>query len=246
MKEKVIKILATIFIVIIMFVLILLLMKKNGVFQLQAVKVHNNYFVTKQEISRLAEFDFSKDLFQINLLQIANRLEKHPMIEKVKVSRSYPSVLKIQVQEHQLIAAMAGSDVLAISENENFISNYAPEAVYDLPVITGIHLVNDSTGKKVIENQILMDRAVKILKMIKKNDPFLYSEISELNCSKKGEIIFHLKENDVVVFLGNKDYIRKLNYFATIFYHLVENKKLAKILAIDVRYEGQAVIKSKS
>ncbi|MBC8180964.1 cell division protein FtsQ [candidate division KSB1 bacterium] len=86
---------------------------------------------------------------------------------------------------------------------------------------------------------------MKILKAIKKNDSLLFHEISELNFSQNKGMMFFLRKNNIPVIFGENNLIRKLNYFSTIFNELFEKKSLNSVLALDIRYEGQVVVKQK-
>ena len=167
------------------------------------------------------------------------------MIEKVTVTRFYPSILKIRLKEYDVFAGIAGSEVAAVTEKGNLIFRYNPEVIYDLPVITGIHFITESSGIRKPQNPELIKKGVKILKAIKKNDPLLFHKISELNFSDERGIMFFLKKNNIPVILGEKHLVRKLNYFSTIFKELVEKRSLNKVLALDIRYNGQVVVKQR-
>lgn len=225
---------------------IFVLGRKNNAFQLKAVKIYNNYFVTKEEIAGLARLDFSKDLFEIDLKEMAAQISTHPMIEKVSINRSYPSVLKIRIKEFQMIAGIAGSYVAGVTETGKLIFEYPPGALYDLPVITGIHFSQNETQLRIPEDPKLLAQSVDILNLIKKGDPVLYSEISELNFSQNRGMMILMRKNNLPVIFGNSDYIKKLNYFATVYYHFLEAKKFDQIQTIDVRFNGEVVVKHKS
>ena len=246
MKQKIFKIILSAVAGLLMLAAIFLVVRKNNGFQLTAVKIYNNYFVTKEDIARLAILDFSKDLFEIDLKKMAAQISTHPMIEKVSISRFYPSVLKIRIKEYQLLTGVAGWDVVAIAETRKLIFEYTPEALYDLPMITGIHLNKNETQAGLPENQKLLGQAVQILKMIKKSDPNLYSEISEINFSQDNGMMFLLRKGNLPVILGNSNYLKKLNYFATVYYYFLETKKFNQIQTIDVRFDGEVVVKQKS
>lgn len=245
MKNKILKIFLLILTNILILLVIFLLLWHNNIFVLKAVRIYNNQLVTKNEILRRTMFDFSADIFNININKIEKDLLKLPMIEDVRISRFYPSILKIQVKEHDLIAGISGSEVAVVTEKGNLIFNYNPEVLYDLPIITGIHFKTDTLGNRKPQNPELMKKCVKILKAIKKNDPLLFHEISELNFSQNKGMMFFLRKNNIPVIFGENNLIRKLNYFSTIFNELFEKKSLNSVLALDIRYEGQVVVKQK-
>jgi len=245
MKNKILKIFLLIITNVIVLLVIFLLLWKNNIFVLKAVRIHNNQIVTKNEILQRTVFDFSADIFNINVDRIEKDILNHPMIEEVRVTRFYPSILNIRVKEHVLIAGISGSEVAAVTEKGNLIFKYNPQVLYDLPIITGIHFETDTLGSRKPKNPDLMKKGVKILKTIKKKDPLLFHEISELNFSQDKGMVFFLRKNNIPVIFGKNNLLRKLNYFSTIFNTLLEKKSLNSALALDIRYEGQVVVKQK-
>ncbi len=246
MKAKIIKFLPPVLAGLLMLIVIFVMARNNNVFRLKAVKIYNNTFVSKEEIAALAQLDFSKELFEIDVKKMAARISTHPMIEKVSISRFYPSVLKIKIKEQQLLAGVAGSDVVGITAAGKLIFDYHPRALYDVPVITGIHFVQEGTHQKFPETPELLEQAVKVLRMIKKNDPILYSEISELNFNQRTGMVIFLRKGNLPVLIGNSNIVKKLNFLATVYYHFLETNKFNQIQTIDVRFNGQVVVKHKS
>jgi cell division protein FtsQ len=230
---------------VLVLLVIFLLLWKNNTFVLKAVRIYNNQLVTKNEILQTTVLDFSADIFKINIGRIERDILKHPMIEEVKITRYYPSILNIRVKEHALIAGISGSEVAVVTEKGNLIFKYNPDVLYDLPIITGIHFETDTLGNRQPQNPELMKKSIKIFQAIKKKDPLLFHEISELNFSQNKGMVFFLKKNNIPVIFGKNNLIRKLNYFSTIFNKLSEKKLLNNALALDIRYEGQVVVKQK-
>ncbi len=245
MKNRLLKISLFITTTALIFVVIFLLLWHNNIFVLKAVRIYNNKLVTKNDILQKTVFDFSTDIFNINTDKIEQDIIKHPMIKDVKVNRYYPSFLEIWVKEHELIAGISGSDIAAVTEKGNLIFKYNPLILYDLPIITGIHFTTDTLGNRLSENPRLIKKGVNIFKAIKEIDPLLFYEISELNFSQDKGMIFFLKKNNIPVIFGENNLLRKLNYFSTIFDELFEKKSLNSVLALDIRYEGQVVVKQK-
>ncbi len=245
MNDKIFKILLSISIGLVIGLIIFFLLWKNGVFVLKAVRIYHNHYVTKKEILKCTKFNFSENIFKIDTKKIEQQIRRIPMVEEVTVSRIFPSNLKISVKEHKLIAGIAGSEVAALTEKGDLICKFNPEAIYDLPIITGIHFLTDSLGQRQPLQPNLMNGAFHILKAMKQKDALLFSEISEINFNKNIGMMFNLKKNNIPVLIGNDNLVNKLNCFSAVFKELVNKNALNNILAFDVRYEGQVVVKQK-
>lgn len=247
MLLKIFKILSSIIIIAMMLILALIWFWKNDAFELRAVKIQGNRFLPQEEIFELAGIDFARDVFEVDTDAIERKLRTCEMIEKVSVSRFLPSTIKIKVLERELIAAMSGSEVSAVDIGGNIISRYPPAAIYDLPVITGVHFRKDSSrGTQESEPPDPFHDIINILKKIKSRDILLYCDISEIHYSQNNGIVVYLKRSNLPVILGKDYYHRKVIYFSTIYHYLLEKNNLNQALVIDVRFKDQVVVKQKS
>lgn len=246
MVRKILQVLIISIFAVLVFGGIFELFRANGIFDLRAVQIYGNNFVTKDEIARLAEFDFTKDIFEIDLDELEKRISRQPMIDLVKISRSLPGFLKVEIKEHQLVSGIAGSEIVAASEKWDLIENYPSEALYDLPVITGIHLKTDENGTRTPEQPEMLKYCIKVLKTIREKDPTLYADISELNYDENAGITLILRQTQLPVLLGKSNIASNLNAFSTIYHKRLRHEKLASIAYIDARFQSQVILKKKT
>ena len=242
---KIFKISFSIIIIAMMLMVTMIWFWKNDAFELKAAKIQGNRYVSKEDIFELAGIDFSKDIFEVNTGEIEKRILKNGMIEKVSVTRFLPSALKIKVKERDLIAAISGSGISAVAVDGNILTQFPMESVYDLPVITGFHFQTDSAGMRSPDNPELVKQAVAMLNEIKSCDLVLYYELSDLNYSRDHGFIFYLKNKNVPVVFGFDDYSKKIQYFLTIYHHLMDKNELAQAKVIDIRFKDQVVVKNR-
>lgn len=220
--------------------------RNNDAFMLKSVKISGNQIVTREEILELANVDFSKEIFNIETEKIKQRILAHPMVKNVTVNRFLPAMLRIHIEERNLIAVISGSEISAVDENGLIISQFPASAVYDLPIITGFNFKSDSPGeRKPGQSEIIADMFFMVKKLKACNLP-LYHEISEINYQNGYGVVIYFKNANVPVIFGNDNFHRKVIYFSTIYHHLLKHKLLDQALAIDVRFKNQVVIKHKS
>ena len=243
---KYFKISFNILVIAMMLMLSFIWFRKNEAFFLKTASIQGNQFLTRDEILELASIDFSNDLFDLNLEEIEKRICKNPIVEQVKITKIFPSGIKIKIKEHDLIAVAAGSEISAIDISGDVISKFPTKAVYDLPIITGLHFYYDSTGARFAEKQELVDYTSEVLKQLKAIDLLLYYEISELNYHSKRGIVIYLKDSNLPVLLGKESIDQKLIYFSTIYHHLINQSCLDQALAIDIRFKDQVIVKQKT
>lgn len=239
---KVSKILFNIFIVAVVIFLTLLWLRENDLFVISRVKVVGNKLLTKEEIIELADLDFSQEIFNVDLDDIKERLLTNQLIKDVNVSRYLPSAIKIEIEEKDLIANVAGSKLYVLDSNADIVKTKKLIARYDLPIITGSYFKSDSAGNKVASEQI--HEMIKILRALRQINLQLYHDISEINYNKDYGIFLYLRKKAIPIIFGFNDYTRKICYLSTIYNLLQKRNGLMTLKAIDIRFEGQVVVKN--
>ncbi|MDZ7264893.1 MAG: FtsQ-type POTRA domain-containing protein [candidate division KSB1 bacterium] len=244
--DRIIKIAVPALIAVVLLVPVVLWYRSNDAFLIRAVTVTGNQFVSREQILDAADIDLSKDIFAIDTDEVEVRILTHPMIDQVSVRRLLPATLKIKVHERTLLAALAGSELAAVDYDGTIVQNYPAAAIYDLPVITGFHLVDQIHGVKKPAQPELLEDAFRILRQLKESDIVLYHEISELHFSPDVGMILYFKKSNLPVVLGRDDLLLKIAYFSTIYHHLTTTGNLNNALAIDIRFKNQVIVKHKS
>lgn len=239
---KLIKILFNIIIVTSTLILTLLWLRKNDLFILNRVKVIGNDIFTKDEIIELAGLDFSKEIFKVDPEEIESRIISKPLIKNATVSRYLPSAIKIKVEERDLIANASCSKLCALDCEGEIVYTEKFEALYDLPIITGTKFKTDSVGNKVIPQ--VMNEMISILKALRFINFQLYHEISEIHYDKNYGVILYLRKNVIPIIFGFNDYSRKISYLSAMYEVLYKRNELLTIKSIDVRFDGQVVVRN--
>lgn len=242
---KLFKISISIVLIAMMLMLTFIWFRKNDAFILRSARVYNNMFVAEENILELANIDFGSDIFKIDKDEIEARIRQNPLIEDVQITRFLPSALRIKVWEKVIIAAISGSEVSAVEHDGDVIEKFPPTAIYDLPVITGLSFRTDSTGVRIPEEPEYVRQGAAILSELRERDVALFYEISELHYLKDKGISFILKEKRLPVIIGRNDITQKLNYFSTMWNQLKGKRELENVLALDLRYKDQVIVKYK-
>ena len=239
---KLSKIILNILIITFFLGLTLIWLRKNDLFVVDNVKVVGNSLLTREETIELANIDFSKEIFHIDLRAIEDRLLANELIEKVSVSRYLPSAIKIKIEEKDLIATIADKKLIALESNGGIVNTDRLTALYDLPVITGAHLVTDSAGTKFISEPIV--EMVQILKALRSINLQVYHDLSEIHYDQNSGIILYLREKPIPIILGFHDYARKIYYLTTMYDLLKKRNELLTLSSIDIRFAGQVVVRN--
>lgn len=239
---KISKIILNILLVALVLAITLMWFRENKLFVIDQVKVEGNKILSYEEILKQANLDLSKDIFEIDLDAVEERLITHELIEDVDISRFLPSALKIEIIEKDIIANVSESKLIAIDSKGNVIETERYFALYDLPIITGTNLIPDSLGQ--LYAPPIVQEMVTILKAIRKINLQLYHDISEINFQRNYGILLFLRKNAIPIILGYGNYQNKMYNLSLIYNLLNKREELLSLKSIDVRFQSQVVVRN--
>ena len=157
----------------------------NFGFHLQNIYITGNNNLQKVDILNIINDKKYKTIFDVNLFKIHNNLLLNEWIETVKIERTLPSSIKIQIIEKNPVAiwqTKLGNKL--ITEDGSIISNANVNAFKDsLPIIIG-----EGANKN----------AFIILQILRKN-PNLYNNVWSISYINKRRWNVHLKQGLIVL-----------------------------------------------
>ena len=164
----------------------------NYGFHLQNIYITGNNNLQKVDILNIINDKKYKTIFDVNLFQIHNNLLLNEWIETVKIERTLPSSIKIQIIEKNPVAiwqTKLGNKL--ITEDGSIISNANVTAFKDsLPIIIG-----EGANKN----------AFIILQILRKN-PDLYNNVWSISYINKRRWNVHLNQGLIVLLPRTKIY----------------------------------------
>jgi len=225
------------------------------------ITIKGNYTISGEEILKTAHLtadtgaNMPVNLEEVNLKFISDRIEKHPEIKKVNVSKEPPSELIIEITEKRPVAILnLGNEIRLIDDDMEIFPFNNFEKLYDLPVINGLR-IKDADKKLDNQNKNELKVAMFIIQQALKKGRTLHNMISEINLSDSSRIIVYCNENSVpfyfpkytVADLKNPDRYANLLMLLSEFKNFIEQKvinvKNQKIEYVDLRFSNQAIVK---
>jgi len=157
----------------------------NYGFYLQNIYITGNNNLQKEDILSIINDKEYKTIFNINLFKIRNNLLLNEWIETVKIERTLPSSIKIQIIEKKPVAIwQTKSGNKLITKDGSIISNANVTAFKNnLPIIIGKGANKD---------------AFLILQILKKN-PDLYNNVWSISYINKRRWNVHLNQGLIVL-----------------------------------------------
>jgi len=208
-------------------------------FIIKRVCVMNNQTINPMTIVKIAKIRTNMNIYATSLIPITKRLEKHPDIKTVKISKKHPDMLIIKVMEREPVAVIVSDgkhDDIPVDSEGIMLSESKMEYALNLPKITGIRNVFYRPGKKVTDQRVIVAlKYLDTLKHVKKNT---FINVKKILLDKPNEIIFKSSSINKIFFTTqySSEVILKL-------VRVVDELRFQRINAdtIDLRFKSVAV-----
>lgn len=211
------------------------LLLKSPLFSVKQIRVEGVQTLKVDEVQRLSGINLGINTFKLNLKGIRERVAMSPLVKTVKVTRSYPDAVLIQIEERKAVALLLWKgDYVVVDAEGYYLINIKDFNKANLPIITGIRMGNLTPGK-----QIPGDGLASALKFIQKMDRNQLANLSEVNgADPHGIVIYTLEGTEVR--LGASDRVEEK---LALLREALKNSYGRKVDYIDITYEGKPVIK---
>jgi cell division protein FtsQ len=213
-------------------------------FLVQTVKVVGCKVLTREEVLTIAKVPLFKSIFKVELPAIEKRVEALPLVRQAQVSRIFPSTIVIAIQERKPLALISNAGLHPVDEEGIILPplqaarhTRAP-AVYDVPVLSGNAILKTKEGGQLAPHG---RQAIDFLASLRSTNAMLYHSVSELSINSQGALTLYMMEGGVPVYMGSGKWLEKCDRLFVFLRHV--QPASAKLLAIDLRYDNQIVIK---
>jgi cell division protein FtsQ len=215
----------------------------SAFFNLQKMEVRGCSTIDEETVIKLSGLTLGTNLFKIDAQKAITKLELHPVIKTVHISRKIPHTLVLEVKERIPIALVVGSgEYLAIDVEGIYIKQVDDLLNFNLPVISGIPLKeNIPLGANVTTPGL--ESALQLLRLMEKK--FL-ENVTEINATTPYNLTLKMLQGVKINFGEPEEIERKLQLIQEL---LVENEELINkqtVEYIDLRYKSLPVIKRKN
>ena len=185
----------------------------------------------------------STDNKKVNIAQYKKILLEHPFIEVFRTSNRYPDQIIIDIKEREPFA-IVNKDPLVFLDKNCYVMPYTENSKhFNVPILSKFNTAPElyPEGKKTLSIKVV--DTISWLKLLHKNYPKLYKEISEITLSNEDEINLILDNQAMKVMLGNKDTLEKLKILQRFKELVIEKNKITDIAYLDIRYKNQIIVK---
>lgn len=210
--------------------------------KIQRVVVDGARTLTANEIFALAGSPSKAGMYSVDLHDIQRRIGRHPFIKDVCVTRQYPKMLRIDIEEREPVASFNAGQLLYLDAEGVVLPGVAGPRKFDLPLISGIAGLERAEVGKRLENAEVFE-ALSVVRAAQDLDTAMYHLISEVNMGNGNDMVLYSSDVGVPIILGRGEVGRKLVTLETFWKNFVGTSDVEKIKYIDLRYDEQVVVR---
>ena len=217
--------------------LVWLQIRKDDTFSVARVEISGCEFSDSRAIAFQLRDLKGKNLFDIDMRAISEKLERYRWIKKCTVVRSIPETISVYIEEYNpvAIANIAGRYFIVANEGDvTDLYNPGNSRIY-LPIINLSNETSNGTARYKISI------VGKMLERIREKNPHFYPIISEIVFDEEQVVGFVLNNDNNILLLNSDDDGESLKkYFGL--YKEIKGKYPSGVI-VDLRFSGQVVIK---
>ena len=204
-------------------------------FSIEEINYNGNKFLTINELEYITGLEINTNILAYRIKDIESELLKSPWIENVKIKRSLPNTIYIEIQEREPIFWATKDDILYyLDKNTNFIAPVTEEKFISLPTID-IKYANE----KAIES--LPD----FLDMFKTIElPFSINEVSWFSINPGKGYELHLEKYNINISAAIENWKRNTKNLASAIRDLEKRNEFNKIKEIRSAHNQVTIIKN--
>jgi cell division septal protein FtsQ len=216
-------------------------LKWKDALRIQRVIVGGSRILRAQDVFALAGVPTNAPMYGINLFDVQTRVQRQPFVKTVRVSRQMPNAIRVDIEERWPIASINFGQVQYVDAEGILLPADETPGRFDLPMISGIRNIKGVVPGKVVQSDQLVT-AIDVLQTALAIDSTVYHLISEVRINDD-DIVLYAADGGIPINLGKGDIVRKLEMLHTFWTKFVKPGDADKLRYIDLRFEGQVVVK---
>ena len=214
-----------------------ILHKAENYLKVSSIRIRGNHFISAEELGPYLQKIEGRNIFRIDIQDVAGRVRKHPWIKEVSIRRELPGTLWVNVSERTPAVYVNNDHNLYLADEEGVILGDKTENALILPVVYGITLPKKGARNKGplegLPAAIEVNRELSSL-------PWIDLSTTGIEVEERGQIVLHLKGYRIR--LGRGGYREKLKRFNEIAKNLEE--KGIPYKEIDLRFDNQVIVRT--
>jgi cell division septal protein FtsQ len=206
-------------------------LRSSSWFFLNNIEITGTHKTQPEELKKYIKEGQQNALFA-DLTRIKLGLENHPWIQSAVIWRELPSTIRVHITERQPKALALSGNLYLVDGEGRVIDTFDHDSEYSsLPVITGItEISNEVQIRCVLQFISAMSGNAKVLR-----------QVSEIHYFDNDNAIIYLKGFSFGLLVSKDGILPMIQKF--IAYSEVVKKNFTNVKVVDLRYQGQIVLK---
>ena len=217
----------------------------NNNLTLKEISISDTKIIKNTEYHDLIGGFLGQPLNIINVDSVNKIIRNHPYVEAVRVSKWYPSKMKIEIIEREPIAILNVEPMILLDKNSFVLPHKIAKSNFSLPILNNFNSDLDlyPYGGKARSESV--ENCIGWLNQIKIEYPSLYMNISEMKMTSDNHMNIILSDYPTRIFLGKDQIWKKIKILKEFETELLPNK-LSDFSYLDMRYNNQVIAKNRS
>ena len=143
----------------------------------------------------------ASNLLDDNFSNLAEKIEQHPYVSGVRVSKHFPNNVLVEISERYPVALINSSPILLVDNKSTVLPFRSNSFDLQIPIISNFDIDNESMpmGSKTESKHI--EQAVHFLNRLKLEYPELYDNLSEFRLNDYDEYELILEDEPTKIVL---------------------------------------------
>jgi cell division septal protein FtsQ len=202
-------------------------------FRVRRVEVHGARYLDPYAVVRAAGLDRRASLFDDKQGWRSGVLTL-PLVEDVRVRRTLPSTVTLEVREVAPLALVAGDALRPVDRDGRILEIEPAGAVLDLPIVLGGSLAGARVGEDA-------RAALDVLAALHARAPELADRVSQLEVGPAGLRVV-LRDHPAEALLPLRPTGTQLTQLRLAFADLAARGEMDRVVRVDVRFRDQVVV----
>lgn len=200
---------------------------------IQTIEVEGNLRASTAEIERLLGIARGENILLADLDRGAAQIREHPWIRQVRIRRTFPQALTIEVLERDAVALVdLGHLYLVDGEGELFKRAMAGDPM-DLPVITG--LSREAWSERPMEARERIEDVLRVLETYAQSSVSRREPLAGVHWDRLEGYTLFLGDRGPAVRLGSEELARKLTRLERVLAFAAERGERLEWVGLDDR-----------
>ncbi|WP_319550518.1 FtsQ-type POTRA domain-containing protein [Desulfogranum marinum] len=223
------------------------LLMRSDVFRLTDIQVKGQRVSALPQILKKGNIEQGQSLFAVNTKAAERAISSLPWVERVTLTKRWPSAIEIKVREHRPLALVnienaSGSKLFYLNNKGALFAPLLLGQDFDYPVITGIKWGTVKSANQLPQGT-LAESALVLLKLAAKGNAILpIQSISEVHVDNRQGLIVYLVDQPFPIYFGTEKIYTRYYRLVKILERLYRKKKIEGIASIRMDYMENKVL----